>query len=217
MSAERLTRPRHGTIADQMVEVLKASGVRRIYGLPGDSLNGLTDALRRDGEIAWVHVRHEEAAAFAAAGEAALTGELAVCAASCGPGQPAPDQRPVRRATAAACRCWRSPRTSRSEEIGSGYFQETHPQELFRECSVYCELVSVPEQMPRLLRDRDARRRCRAPRRRRRGRPGRGLPGTHAPTGPSRVADPARRTSVVRPADAGAGRGGRGAERGASA
>ena len=86
MSAERLTRPRHGTIADQMVEVLKASGVRRVYGLPGDSLNGLTDALRRDGEIAWQHVRHEEAAAFAAAGEAAVTGELAVCAASCGPG-----------------------------------------------------------------------------------------------------------------------------------
>ena len=65
---------------------LKASGVRRVYGLPGDSLNGLTDALRRDGEVAWVHVRHEEAAAFAAAGEAAMTGQLAVCAASCGPG-----------------------------------------------------------------------------------------------------------------------------------
>ena len=97
MSAERLTRPRHGTIADQMVEVLKASGVRRVYGLPGDSLNGLTDALRRDGEIAWRHVRHEEAAAFAAAGEAAVTGELAVCAGELRPGQPAPDQRPLRR------------------------------------------------------------------------------------------------------------------------
>jgi hypothetical protein len=74
------------TVADVMVATLKASGVRRVYGLPGDSLNGFTDALRRDGEITWQHVRHEEAAGFAAAGEAALTGELAVCAGSCGPG-----------------------------------------------------------------------------------------------------------------------------------
>ena len=74
------------TLADVMVATLKASGVRRIYGLPGDSLNGFTDAMRRDGGITWEHVRHEEAAAFAAAAEAALTGELAVCAASCGPG-----------------------------------------------------------------------------------------------------------------------------------
>ena len=74
------------TVADVMVATLKASGVRRVYGIPGDSLNGFTDALRRDGAITWEHVRHEEAAAFAAAGEAALTGELAVCAASCGPG-----------------------------------------------------------------------------------------------------------------------------------
>ena len=74
------------TVADVMVATLKASGVRRVYGLPGDSLNGFTDAMRRDGGISWEHVRHEEAAAFAAAGEAALTGELAVCAASCGPG-----------------------------------------------------------------------------------------------------------------------------------
>ena len=75
-----------GTVAEVMVATLKASGVRRVYGFPGDSLNGFTDALRRDGEITWQHVRHEEAAAFAAAGEAALTGELAVCAGSCGPG-----------------------------------------------------------------------------------------------------------------------------------
>jgi thiamine pyrophosphate-dependent acetolactate synthase large subunit-like protein len=74
------------TVADFMVATLKASGVRRVYGIPGDSLNGFTDALRRDGEIAWQHVRHEEAAAFAAAGEATLTGGLAVCAGSCGPG-----------------------------------------------------------------------------------------------------------------------------------
>jgi pyruvate dehydrogenase (quinone) len=138
------------TVADSIVATLKASGVRRIYGLPGDSLNGFTDALRRDGEITWEHVRHEEAAAFAAAGEAAVTGELAVAAASCGPGNlhlinglfDANRSRVPVLAIAAHI-----PR----EEIGGGYFQETHPQELFRECSVYCELVSVPEQFPRVL------------------------------------------------------------------
>ena len=76
------------TVADLIVETLKNAGVQRVYGLPGDSLNGFTDALRRDGSLAWEHVRHEEAAAFAAAGEAAVTGELAVCAGSCGPGNP---------------------------------------------------------------------------------------------------------------------------------
>jgi pyruvate dehydrogenase (quinone) len=74
------------TVADKVIATLRASGVQRIYGIPGDSLNGFTDALRRDGEIDWVHVRHEEAAGFAAAGEAGITGELAVVAGSCGPG-----------------------------------------------------------------------------------------------------------------------------------
>ena len=213
MSAERLTRPRHGTIADQMVEVLKASGVRRVHGLPGDSLNGLTDALRRDGEIAWRHVRHEEAAAFAASGEAAVTGELAVCAASCGPGNlhlinglfDAHRSRVPVLAIAAHI-----PR----EEIGGGYFQETHPQELFRECSLYSELVSVPEQLPAAAGDRDAHR-CRAPRRRGARGPGRGLPG-RARRRPRAAPDPAGaldRASGRR----GPGRGGRGAQRGASA
>ena len=138
------------TVAEVMVETLKASGVRRVYGLPGDSLNGFTDALRRDGEITWEHVRHEEAAGFAAAAEAALTGELAVCAGSCGPGNlhlinglfDANRSRVPVLAIAAHI-----PR----EEIGDGYFQETHPDRLFVECSVYCELVSVPEQLPRML------------------------------------------------------------------
>src|SRR5271165_4136286 len=138
------------TVAEAMVATLKASGVRRVYGIPGDSLNGFTDALRRDGGITWEHVRHEEAAAFAAAAEAALTGELAVCAGSCGPGNlqlinglfDANRSRVPVLAIAAHI-----PR----EEIGGGYFQETHPQELFRECSVYCELVSIPEQLPRVL------------------------------------------------------------------
>jgi pyruvate dehydrogenase (quinone) len=140
----------HPTIADVVVATLKASGVRRIYGLPGDSLNGLTDALRRDGEITWQHVRHEEAAAFAAAGEAATTGEPAVCAASCGPGNLHlinglfDAQRSRVPVVALAAHIPRA-------EIGTGYFQETHPQELFRECSVYAELVSVPDQLPRLL------------------------------------------------------------------
>jgi len=138
------------TVADNIVATLKASGVRRIYGLPGDSLNGFTDALRRSGDIAWEHVRHEEAAAFAAAAEAAITGDLAVVAASCGPGNlhlinglfDANRSRMPVLAVAAHI-----PR----QEIGSGYFQETHPQDLFRECSVYCELASIPEQFPQIL------------------------------------------------------------------
>jgi pyruvate dehydrogenase (quinone) len=133
-----------------MVATLKASGVRRVYGIPGDSLNGFTDALRRDGGIAWEHVRHEEAAAFAAAAEAALTGELAVCAGSCGPGNlhlinglfDANRSRVPVLAIAAQIP---------AEEIGGNYFQETHPDRLFGECSVYCELASIPEQLPRLL------------------------------------------------------------------
>jgi pyruvate dehydrogenase (quinone) len=138
------------SVAEVMVATLKASGTRRVYGIPGDSLNGFTDAMRRAGGIAWQHVRHEEAAAFAAAAEAALTGELAVCAASCGPGNlhlinglfDANRSRVPVLAIAAQIP---------GEEIGSGYFQETHPQNLFRECSVYCELVSEPEQMPHVL------------------------------------------------------------------
>src|SRR5262249_39561913 len=138
------------TVADVMVATLKASGVRRVWGIPGDSVNGFTDALRRDGTITWEHVRHEEGAAFAAAAEAAVTGELAVCAASCGPGNlhlinglfDANRSRVPVLAVAAHIP---------EDEIGSQYFQETHPQEVFSECSVYCELVSEPEQMPRVL------------------------------------------------------------------
>ncbi|KUI43770.1 pyruvate dehydrogenase [Mycobacterium sp. IS-1590] len=138
------------TVADHLIEALSVSGVRRVYGLPGDSLNGFTDAIRRSGQINWEHVRHEEAAAFAAAADAALTGTLAVCAGSCGPGNlhlinglfDAHRSRVPVLAIAAHI-----PRT----EIGSDYFQETHPQDLFRECSVYCELVSTPEMAPRIV------------------------------------------------------------------
>jgi pyruvate dehydrogenase (quinone) len=138
------------TISDLIVETLKNAGVRRVYGLPGDSLNGFTDALRRDGALSWQHVRHEEAAAFAAAGDAAMTGELAVCAASCGPGNlhlinglfDAHRSRVPVLAIAAHIP---------TAEIGGNYFQETHPQELFRECSVYCELATSATQFPHVL------------------------------------------------------------------
>jgi pyruvate dehydrogenase (quinone) len=138
------------TISDLIVETLNNAGVRRVYGLPGDSLNGFTDALRRDGTLSWQHVRHEEAAAFAAAGEAAITGELAVCAGSCGPGNlhlinglyDANRSRVPVLAIAAHIP---------TAEIGGNYFQETHPQELFRECSVYCEMATVPGQFPHVL------------------------------------------------------------------
>jgi pyruvate dehydrogenase (quinone) len=136
-------------VAGQIIETLKAAGVKRIYGIVGDSLNGITDALRNSG-IEWVHVRHEEVAAFAAGAEAHLTDELAVCAGSCGPGNlhlinglfDCHRNRVPVLAIAAQIP---------SAEIGSGYFQETHPQDLFRECSHYCELVSGANQMPRVL------------------------------------------------------------------
>jgi pyruvate dehydrogenase (quinone) len=138
------------TVADQLAETLAAAGVKRIYGIVGDSLNGLTDSLRRQGKIEWVHVRHEEAAAFAAGAEAHLTGELAVCAGSCGPGN--------LHLINGLFDCHRSrvpvlaiAAQIPSAEIGAGYFQETHPDQLFQECSHYCELVSTPNQMPRTL------------------------------------------------------------------
>src|SRR3954447_13346345 len=138
------------TISDLIVEALRDAGVRRVYGLPGDSLNGFTDALRRDGGLSWQHVRHEEAAAFAAAGEAAVTGELAVCAGSCGPGNlhlinglfDANRSRVPVLAIAAHIP---------TAEIGGNYFQETHPQELFRECSVFCEMAGTRGQFPHVL------------------------------------------------------------------
>jgi len=138
------------TVADQFAETLAAAGVKRIYGIVGDSLNGITDAVRRQGRIEWIHVRHEEVAAFAAGAEAHLTGELTVCAGSCGPGN--------LHLINGLFDCHRSrvpvlaiAAQIPSAEIGSGYFQETHPQELFRECSHYCELVAGANQMPRVL------------------------------------------------------------------
>ena len=138
------------TVADQFVEVLAAAGVKRVFGIVGDSLNGLTDAIRRQKRIEWIHVRHEEVGAFAAGAEAHLTDSLAVCAGSCGPGN--------LHLINGLFDCHRSrvpvlaiAAQIPSDEIGSGYFQETHPETLFRGCSHYCELVSTAKQMPRVL------------------------------------------------------------------
>jgi pyruvate dehydrogenase (quinone) len=137
-------------VADLLVEVLAEGGVRQIYGVSGDSLNGITDSIRAKKQIQWIHVRHEETAAFAAGAEAHLTGRLAVCAGSCGPGN--------LHLINGLYDCHRSrvpvlaiAAHIPSNEIGSGYFQETKPEHLFAQCSHYCELVSQPEQMPRVL------------------------------------------------------------------
>jgi len=135
-------------VADVLIETLAQAGVKRIHGLVGDSLNGITESLRQRKDMSWVHYRHEEAAAFAACAESQLTGQLAVCAGSCGPGNlhlinglyDAQRTRTPVLAIAAHIP---------SVEIGSNYFQETHPQNLFQECSHYCELVSSASQIHR--------------------------------------------------------------------
>src|SRR5712692_2782572 len=137
-------------VADLLVDTLAGGGVERMYGVSGDSLNGITDAIRRQEHMRWAHVRHEETAAFAAGAEAHLTGRLAVCAGSCGPGNlhlinGLYDCHRSRVPVLAIAAQIPSP------EIGSGYFQQTHPEHLFAQCSHYCELVSQPEQMPRVL------------------------------------------------------------------
>jgi pyruvate dehydrogenase (quinone) len=138
------------TLADHLAQTLAAAGVSKIWGVSGDSLNGLTDSLERLGKIKWMHTRHEEVAAFAAGAEAAATGKLAVCAGSCGPGNLHlinglydchRSQVPVLAIAAQIP----------SSEIGLNYFQETHPTELFKECSHFVETVSSAEQFPRVL------------------------------------------------------------------
>src|SRR5438128_5164739 len=136
------------TVAGLVVDTLARAGVGRIYGVSGDSLNGITDSIRRHERMRWIHVRHEETAAFAAGADAHLTGRLAVCAGSCGPGN--------LHLINGLFDCHRSrvpvlaiAAHIPSAEIGSGYFQETHPETLFKECSHYCELVSSANQMPR--------------------------------------------------------------------
>ena len=138
-------------VADVLVDSLVASGVKRVYGVVGDSLNGIANSIRsKTGQIEWVGVRHEEVAAFAAGAESHLTGNLSVCAGSCGPGNT--------HLINGLYECHRSrvpvlaiASHIPSREIGSSYFQETHPELIFKECSLYCELISHPEQMPRIL------------------------------------------------------------------
>ncbi|GGA45128.1 ubiquinone-dependent pyruvate dehydrogenase [Paenibacillus physcomitrellae] len=138
------------TLADAVVEVLVNAGVRRIYGIVGDSLNNMIDAVRRNGEIEWIHVRHEEVAAFAAGAEAQLEGTLAVCAGSSGPGNlhlinglyDCNRSRVPVLAIAAHIP---------SDEFGSEYFQATHPEQVFAECSHYCEVITTPRQIPSVV------------------------------------------------------------------
>ncbi len=133
-------------VADVLVETLAGAGVERIYGIAGDSLNGITDSIRGNARLQWIHVRHEETAAFAAGAEAHLTGRLAVCAGSCGPGN--------LHLINGLYDCHRSrvpvlaiAAQIPSNEIGSGYFQETNPEHLFAQCSSYCEMISQSEQI----------------------------------------------------------------------
>src|ERR1700692_772518 len=138
------------TVAEHLVEALVAAGIRRIFGVVGDSLNSIVDAVHHTKGIEWIHVRHEEAGAFAASAEAQLTGNLAVCAGSCGPGNlhlinclfvAHKTLAPVLAIAAQIP----------SSEIGTDYFQETHPERLFLDCSHFCQLVGTEKQMPRLL------------------------------------------------------------------
>lgn len=138
------------TVAAKLVEILIQAGVKRVHGLVGDSLNGIVDEIRNSKDIEWIHYRHEEAAAFAAGAEAQLTGKLAVCAGSCGPGNmhlinglydAHKSNAPVLAIAAHIP----------SEQVGTSYFQETRPESLFRECSYYCETIASARQMPRVL------------------------------------------------------------------
>src|SRR5450432_2023487 len=138
------------TVAKHLVDALIAAGVERIYGVVGDSLNSIVDAVHHNKKIQWIHVRNEEAGAFAASAEAQLTGKLAVCAGSCGPGNLHlinglfDAHKTLAPVLAIAAQI-------PSSEIGTSFFQETHPESLFKECSHFCELVGSQEQMPRLL------------------------------------------------------------------
>lgn len=138
------------TVASLIVEMLVAVGVKRIFGITGDSLNAITDAIRVNKKIDWIHVRHEETAAFAAGAEAQLSGSLAVCAGTCGPGN--------LHLINGLYECHRNrvpvlaiASHIPTSEIGGSYFQETHPERIFQECSAFCELISQPDQIPRLL------------------------------------------------------------------
>src|SRR3978361_1683488 len=139
------------TAAAQLVQMLRAAGVERIYGVVGDSLNPVVDAVRHTDGIEWVHVSNEEGGACAAAAEAQVTGRLAVCAGSCGPGNTHLLQG-LYDAHRSGAPVLAIASHIQSQEIGMGFFQETHPERLFVECSRYCEMISGPQQLPRLAR-----------------------------------------------------------------
>src|SRR4029077_12342502 len=137
-------------VADELVKRMVEAGIERVYGIVGDSLNPVIDAIRRNGKLQWIHVRNEETGAFAAGAEAQLTGKLTACAGSCGPGNlhlinGSFDSHRSRAPVLAIAS------HIPTRQIGTGFFQETHPEILFKECSHYCELVSNPKQMPRVL------------------------------------------------------------------
>ena len=139
------------SVAEHLVHQLEGAGVRHIYGIVGDSLNPVVDAVRRSKKIRWIHVRHEETAAFAAAAEAEITGQLAVCAGSCGPGNlhlinglydANRSHLPV---LAIASHIPTS-------QIGTGFFQETHPDRIFDEGDVLSAMTTSSPQVPRVTR-----------------------------------------------------------------
>lgn len=138
------------TVADLIIDTIRAAGVQRVWGIPGDSLNGFMDAMLKHDDLAWMHVRHEEGAAFAASGEAAMTGQLAVVAGSCGPGNlhfinglyDAHRSRVPVLAISSQIP---------GEQLGTTYFQETHPERFYDECTVYNQLAHSPGQLARIL------------------------------------------------------------------
>lgn len=138
-------------VAEQFVQVLRQAGVDRVYGVVGDSLNPIVDAIRRTDGIDWIHVHNEESAAFAAAAEAQVTGRLAVCAGSCGPGNTHLIQG-LYDAHRSGAPVLAIASHIPSNQIGTSFFQETHPERVFVDCSGFCETVARAEQMPRLQR-----------------------------------------------------------------
>lgn len=137
-------------VSDCLVEMLASQGVQRMYGLAGDSLNPVMEALERDGSIRWIHVRHEETAAFAAAGEAMISGGLAACCGSCGPGNMHLING-LYDAHRSAVPVFALASHIATINIGTDYFQETHPTQFFAECTRYCELVNTPAQAPTII------------------------------------------------------------------
>ena len=136
-------------VSDQLIETLVEAGIQRIYAVTGDSLNHVNAAVHRNGKIKWIHVRHEETAAFAAGAEAQLNG-LACCAGSSGPGHVhlINGLYDAHRSSASVLAI---ASTLPTKEFGTDYFQETNTIKLFEDCSCYNQVATTPEQLPRML------------------------------------------------------------------